>query len=31
LAELTEHALTENIFTEPIAPRTKLYIEGAFG
>jgi phosphate transport system ATP-binding protein len=29
--ELIEHGPTESIFTEPNEPRTKAYIEGAFG
>ena len=28
---LIEHGPTETIFTEPNGPRTKAYIEGAFG
>jgi phosphate transport system ATP-binding protein len=31
LGELIEHGPTETIFTEPNDPRTKAYIEGAFG
>jgi phosphate transport system ATP-binding protein len=31
LGELIEHGPTETIFTEPSDPRTKAYIEGAFG
>jgi ABC-type phosphate transport system ATPase subunit len=31
LSELIEHGPTETIFTEPNDPRTKAYIEGAFG
>ena len=31
LGELIEQGPTETIFTEPNDPRTKAYIEGAFG
>jgi phosphate transport system ATP-binding protein len=31
LGELIEHGPTETIFTEPKDPRTKAYVEGAFG
>jgi phosphate transport system ATP-binding protein len=31
LGELIEHSPTETIFTEPSDPRTKAYIEDAFG
>jgi phosphate transport system ATP-binding protein len=31
LGELIEHGPTETIFTQPNDPRTKAYIEGAFG
>jgi len=31
LGQLIEHGPTETIFTQPNDPRTKAYIEGAFG
>jgi phosphate transport system ATP-binding protein len=31
LGELIEHGPTESMFTQPDDPRTKAYIEGAFG